>query len=253
MTFPSTLARAWAVCTVCIAAWVQAAWAAPLPSSLSIDATAAVDTTNSSSTGTASSTADTSKLLGGVASTPSPFTTAIFTSTGDAIRGAYVLKGGPRDAETARFIDFSFALANTSATDTYELDFAFLAELNATASGGNAFSLNDLSVRDAANNEVFFAFANADTANTINNGSGQGTTNPFSIVLAPGANTSFTALLRHYGGSSGNDGQYGADASLSILLQDVRVAGGPIPVPTPVTLALVLLALPLLGITRRAR
>lgn len=256
MTFRSTLARRWAACIVCVAAGMPAAWAAPLPGALSVTATAAVDTANSSSSGAATGSASTSSLLGGVGSALASSTSAIFTGTGDAIDAAYSQSGGVGDAATALFIDVSFAIANTSATDTYTLSFDILITQNATVGGFDAFTLNDLSVRDAANAEVFFAFFNRDTLNFTNNDSnpGQGS-DPYTITLAPGASTSFTALLGHRGQSLGADSQYSASSSLRISLQDVSLVGGPgpNPVPAPATLALVMLALPLLGATRRAR
>lgn len=252
MTFRSTLARRWAACIVCAAAWVPASWAAPLPGTLSITASAALDTANSSLTG-ATASGTTFATVGGADTPPGASTTASFVGTGDTIFVDYVVNGGVGSAESRLFFDVSFLLANTSATDTYTLSFDIDIALDATVAGSNAFSLNDLSVRDAANNEVFFAFFNADTIASNNSSDpGQGA-NPLTIVLAPGASTSFTALLGHRGGAFPADGQYTGRGSLSIALQDVTSSGGPTPVPAPATLALVMLALPLLGATRRAR
>ena len=241
--------------------------AAPLPGNLQITGTVSLDIANSlAPTGGASQGGQLSLTSGGANSTssfsgdPSTISPASLsgglTATGDGLSVTMTM-GHISTGATAQtdglFADYSFALSNTSATETYTVTFRAAVQNAVGATGADAFAFSDLSVLDAALIELFFTDHRADTLNPGNNFTLDSPSNVFEITLLPGQSTTLTALQRQRGGIFAA-GSYLAALDAFLSIDNVRVSGGgdPTPVPLPGSLPLVALALmALAGASRR--
>jgi hypothetical protein len=241
--------------------------AAPLPGNLQITGTVSMDTANSlAPTGGAGQTGQLVLTSGGT-STTSSFTgdpatinpaslSGGLTATGDGIGVDFSMSGafaGAPATTDGLFADYSFALSNLSATETYTITFRAAVQNAVGATGADAFAFSDLSVLDAALIELFFTDHRADTLNPGNNFTLDSPGNVFDITLLPGQSTTLTALQRQRGGVFAA-GSYLAALTAFLSIDNVRVSGGgdPNPVPLPGSLPLVALALmALAGASRR--
>jgi hypothetical protein len=249
------------------------AGAAPLPSGLQVNATVSLDTTNSFDATGGATQAGTLSLTSGGAGSSSSFSgdpatispsslMAALTATGDGIGVNFSMSGSlstPGIVSTdGLFADYMFALANTSATETYVISFRAAATNSVSASGPDAFAFSDLSVLDAALAELFFTDYRIDTLNAADpnvNFTLDSASNVFEITLLPGQSTSLTALQRQRGGVF-DAGAYSASLMAFLSIDNVRVTGGgpgPNPVPVPGTLVLFGAGLLMLGATSRRR
>lgn len=243
------------------------AGAVPLPSGLLVTGTVSLDTTNSlAPTGGATQDGSLSLNSGGVpnvsafsgdpASINPASLSANLADTGDGIGATFSMTGastGGSATTDGLFADYLFMLANSSATETYTVTFRATATNNVGASGADAFAYSDLSVLDAALNELFFTDYRADTLNPANNLVADSASNLFSIALLPGQSTSLTALQRQRGGVFAA-GHYSASLAAFLSIDNVRVTGGgPNPVPVPGTLVLLAAGLLALGADSRRR
>lgn len=237
-----------------LALWSALATAAPLPGGLQVTATVSLDTVNSvAPVGSADQSGSLVLTRGGADSVlaflsdpttiPSPGSlTNTLTDTGDGLKVVFSMVGIVVGAGTAQtdglFADYLFMLGNSSATETYTVTFRATVTNSVGANGADAFAFSDLSVLDAALNELFFSDHRVDTLNPGNNLTADSASNLFAITLLPGQSTSLTALQRQRGGLF-SAGDYGASLNAFLSIDSVRVEGGnPNPVPLPDTLAL---------------
>ena len=131
--------------------------------------------------------------------------------------------------------------------ETFTIVFRALISNVVGASGADAFAFSDLSVLDASSTEVLFSDHRIDTLNPGNNLNADSANNIFSVVLAPGASTTFTALQRQRGGVYAA-GQFSASLDAFLRVDSFSSSGGGNAVPLPGSLALVVLGLGLAGL-----
>ncbi|HEY1090520.1 MAG TPA: hypothetical protein VGE47_05460 [Burkholderiaceae bacterium] len=252
-----TLDRHW-ILGLLVAIAGSLASAGPLPASLSVTGQVSFDTVNSFANGGALQSGTLTHRNGGVDTTlafgvaPNLLSGAL-SATGD---GAGVLSSvsgtfaGPDPATVSLFADYLFNLSNSSATDTLTIFFRATAINNVSASGADAYAHSLLSVRDELNAEIFFSDISADTVN--GDTSFISASDLFSLVLAPGQSTSFSALQSLQGGAFADGSSYSASLDGFLAIEEVRSTGTPTnDVPLPGTLPLVLLALLMARRTRR--
>lgn len=235
--------------------------ASPLPAGLQINAQIALDTANSQPhTGGGQQSISIERIVGGSSTTSStsgdPGTLLPSQLQGQlselqdglgaevSIRGRSSQDTGTPVAASSGLIaiDYFFSLQNLSATDTFTVSFRALTVHSISASGPDAFVQSNLSVLDAANNELYFTDYRADTANPGPGSNFQlsSASDTFAFTVLPGQSLSFSALLKQIGGAA--DGSYSALLSAYLLVDNVRVDGNN-PVPAPGTLPLLVLAL----------
>jgi hypothetical protein len=239
-----------------------AALAVVIPSSLSITGTVGLDTVNSANAvGAAVQSGVLTHRSGGVAShasfagnpaglAPSALAGALL-QTGDGIGVDFALSGAVAGAANSvgLFADYSFHLLNSSAVQTYTVVFrgAFVNAVAAT--GSDAFAQSTISVRDSANTEVLFSDYRVDTFYTGpgNNFTANSPSSTYTVVLAPGAQTSFSALQTMKGGVY-SAGDFSAGLRAFVSVDQIS----PVPEPASAALLGVGLAVLLVALKRRA-
>lgn len=258
----STLRFGWALATTLVC---SAAWAGPVPVALSINAKVAFDLVNSSTPVNASQAGTLTSRNGGADSTagfagaPSggPLTGAL-TQTGDGIGVHFQASGSSANGDSTAgylFADYTFDLANSSATETFTLVFKALyggAGNKTNATGVDAFAESLFSVFDTASNEVIYSDFFSDTVNPGNNKSAASGSDEYTLSLAPGQSASFTAFQKMRGGAF-DRGAFDVDLDAFLRLESIQSDRVPPPndVPTPASLPLTLTALGLLALARR--
>lgn len=256
------LSRKWLLAAVWLLG-TGGAVAAPVPLALTITGTVALDSVNSAAAlGGASQGGTLTHLSAGVP-TSSSFTgnpaglvpsslSGALTATGDGIGARFSMAGASVGAENSvgLFADYTLFLSNSSAVETFTIVFRALISNLVDATGADAFAFSDISVRDASNSEVLFSDHRVDTLNPGNNLTADSANSIFSVVLAPGATTTFTALQRQRGGVYAA-GQFSASLNAFLSVDSVSSSGGGNAVPLPGSLALVVLALGGLALARR--
>lgn len=241
-----------------------AAWATPISSSLSIIGSVSLDTLNSSTASNGASQGGTLRAVSGGVSSTADFTDLTFSSGSspltrnltdlqDGIGARHAASGTDNGTAGLLGINYSVSLNNSSATETFVIN--FLAEIiNAvTATGSDAFATSKISILDPTSTEVVFSDHRVDTANTgpSNNFALGSASNAFSITLAPGASATFTAAQDVEGGVFA-PGQFSADMTAFLKINSITSRGGPTNnVPLPGSLPLVALGLAALLAARR--
>ena len=230
------------------------ALAAPVPLALSITGTVALDSLNSAAALGGASQGGTLTHLSAGAPTSSSFTgnpsglapsslSGALTATGDGIGVRFAMAGASIGAKNdiGLFADYTLFLSNSSAVETFTIIFRALISNVVGASGTDAFAFSDLSVLDASLAEVLFSDHRVDTFNPGNNLNAD-SANSFSVVLAPGASTTFTALQKQRGGVYAA-GHFSASLDAFLSIDSVSSSGVGNAVPLPGSLALVVLGL----------
>lgn len=256
------LSRKWLLAAVWLLS-AGGAMAAPVPLALTITGTVALDSFNSAAALGGASQGGTLTHLSAGAPTSSSFTgnpaglvpsslSGALTATGDGIGARFAMSGASVGAENSvgLFADYTLFLSNSSAVETFTIVFRALISNLVDASGADAFAFSDISVRDASISEVLFSDHSVDTFNAGNNLIADSVNDSFSVVLAPGASTTFTALQRQRGGVYAA-GHFSASLDAFLSVDSVSSSGGGNAVPLPGSLALVVLALGGLALARR--
>ncbi|NCP64381.1 MAG: hypothetical protein GW763_09330 [Paraglaciecola sp.] len=181
-----------------------------------------------------------------------------FTDTGDGLGLVANVNGEAGDIAELFVFDFSFDLANTSATDEFKVYFELSFSNYAKADGSDTYAWSELNLYDSLLSELFFSDLISDTlfgdnANGVDLGSfGVELTDSgtflFDFTLAAGASTSFSAVMKIEGGDFSRLGTFNADAMLNINILDVeKLTSTPPPptndVPAPSAAYLLLIAL----------
>lgn len=251
----------------CAAGISSLAFAAPVPSDLSIFGQVSIDQVNSELSignsfqggmlsGTLDGVASLSNFTGNPALT-SPISGAL-VQINDGLGAVFAISGAFDSADAtsgAIFADFSFSLSNLSATLTYTLIFQVSASNAVNAIGTNAFAQSSITVSNGGPEYLFFSDFSADTVYVdSNNFQDTSQFNTFAITLLPNQSASFTALQKQRGGAIKAESSYEASLASFISLQEVRSSGGggDNQVPTPGSLALLLAGVAALSLTRRA-
>ncbi|MEY4765727.1 MAG: hypothetical protein RI907_2400 [Pseudomonadota bacterium] len=272
MTISARQLTALAALALSVPAWATGTVA--LPADLKVTGSVSIDTANAyAPTGGASQSATLSLTSGGSISSisfsgdPATWQLASLSnhllSSGDGLGARLTLSATQATAEgRGVFVDYAFNLSNLSSSNTYAIVFNGLINNVVTATGADAYGIADISVRDAANNELLFSDHRVDTVNTGpgNNMNVASEGNAFAVQLAPGQQTSFTALQRTWGGlyAAGN---LSNDIQAQLVIDIIAVNGvilqppviPPITstVPLPSTLTLALSGLFTLALMRR--
>jgi MYXO-CTERM domain-containing protein len=247
--------------------WSASAWAAPLPSNLVVTGSVSLDASNSSSaTGGATQGGSLTLIKGGAGTTisftgplllplPTALTTGTLLRTGDGIEASLTMAGSTPGAanDIGLFIDYALSLNNSSASASYVVTFRSIFNNNVRATGTDSYAYSDISVKNAAGGEVAFSDREVDTKNSSNNWSLGSANSTFSVALAPGESTSFTALQRLRGGNFAG-GQFSGGMDARIVVDSVTVSGdsGTVSsVPMPESMPLALSGLLTLALLRR--
>ena len=231
------------------------ALAAPVPLALSITGTVALDGASSAAALGGATQDGTLRHLSAGVPTSSSFTgnpagllpsslSGALTATGDGIGVRFAMAGASIDAENdiGLVADYTLFLSNGSAVETFTIVFRALISNVVGASGIDAFAFADLSVLDASSTEVLFSDHRIDTLDPVNNLNADSASDIFSVVLAPGASTTFTALQRQRGGVYAT-GHFSASLDAFLRVDSVSSSGSGNAVPLPGSLALVVLGL----------
>ena len=258
------LLRKWLLAAVWLLS-AGGAMAAPVPLALTITGTVALDSLNSAAALSGASQAGTLWHYNAGVPTSSSFTgnpagllpsslSGALTATGDGIGVNFSMAGATIGAENSigLFADYTLSLSNSSAVETFTIVFRALISNVVGASGADAFAFSDLSVLDASSTEVLFSDHRIDTVDAVNNLNLDSASNSFSVVLSPGASTTFTALQKQRGGVYA-DGQFSANLDAFLSVDSVSSSGAGNAVPLPGSLALVVLALGALALARRRK
>lgn len=236
--------------------------AAPVPGDLSIQASIALDVGNSLAALRGGTQSATLTRVAAGAATASSFTDkpttlspaalgGALSATGDGVGALFSMSGSLPGASTdALFADYSFLLANASATETFTVTFRASIANDVSASGDDAFAFSQISVKDDSLAELVFSDHAVDTLNPGNNFTLGSANDSFLLTLAPGASLGFTALQSQRGGVFSSPGDYAARLDAFIFIEDITSTGG-VPLSAPATPLLVLLALGALGLARR--
>lgn len=238
------------------------ALATPVPSGLSITGKVSLDTVNSTNVSGGATQSGTLKHVSAGVTTSSSFTgapaglspsllTGALSSTGDGIGAKFDMSGTGVGANNSfgLFADYALSLSNTSLVETYVVTFRGVFSNSVAATGADSFAFSNISVLDAALNELLFSDYKADTVNGNSNTNSASST--FSVTLNPGASASFSALQKQRGGVfADTGGTFSARLDAFLLVDDVVTRGGE-PLPLPGTLPLLALSLGVLALKHR--
>ena len=142
---------------------------------------------------------------------------------GDGVGSRFSMSGSSAGAPSTTdgiFSDFWLDIRNPSANQAVRVTFRAVVSHSVSASGADAFAFSGLSVRDDANNEVYFSEHRVDKQNPVNDLAEVAASELFSIVLAPGATTRISALQNQRGGVNGV-GNYSATLDAFIRVEGV--------------------------------
>jgi MYXO-CTERM domain-containing protein len=251
-----SLSKALGLPLLCLS-FCASAWAAPLPSNLSITGTISLDTVNSSNlTGGATQTGTLTLISGGTSTTftfsgnpaglsPSELSGGLI-STGDGIGASFQMGGSTPGAHNfdGLFADYTLTLANTSATIGYFVTFRGVISNTVSASGADSFASTKFSVINAAIEELIYADRDADTVSGTQDSISASPSSSFRVEINPGQTLTFTALQKIRGGVYA-DGAFSANQNAMLMVSEVSA------VPEPLTSALALAGLGTLALLRR--
>ena len=258
-----------------IALGATGAQAVPIDSNLTIGGSVDFDQTDSVVQSGASLRGDMTLVSGGATSSSFISGTTVFGADplagslldiGDGVGTSADLSGsfaGGFDISAA-FVDLTVDIANTSATDSFQITFKVDFSNSVDAAGADAFADSEFTIDEAGPVpvEVFFTDLLSDTffGNEVGGVGVGGFGGPlsdsgvdtFAVVVDPLMTVSLAGLLSISGGAFADPSGFAADFNAFLSVDDVvNLTQPPVPVPEPGSL--VLFAAALLGLAVLAR
>lgn len=244
-----------------------------IPGELEITGNVSFNASSLPALGGATQTATLKSVLGGLSETSSINGLAVsgtdsqgglLQSINDGVGAVVSISGDEISSSEGFFFNFLFSLSNTSLTDSLQISFELEFENTTSASGNDAYTDAEITLKNQTNNEIFFSDLTSDTLfGDSENGvplstSGATLTDAgtflFDFILSANSSSSFNGEIKLDAESFVNNGAFSANTSAFIRVIDVENLTEPVnSVPSPSTLSILLLAMMCFAVKQKYR
>lgn len=241
-------------------------------SDLTITAKTSFDINSLLAGGNASQNGELSRFIGGINTLSTVTNTTVvgdnplggvLTDIGDGVGASATVDYGSAGLGVIPgfFFDINFSLANSSATDSYQVLFALVFSNLVDVDGNDAYLDGEINLFNSLNNEIFATDLTSDTLGDQVAGISTGTFAQaqsesgaflFSVTLAAGATDNFSAQLKMDGETFDAFSRLSGNTEFFISVEDVNnLTGPPTQVPAPQSFILLVSAIALLKLKRK--